>query len=161
MTQNFPVLTALGSDTVPKTGTTPDYWIGYLIDRMTAAQRYNILYTRRRESTTTGQYSIAVDATGGTWSVVINSVTLAGLGHNIGASALQAAVDGMTGVAVGDITVSGGPGASGGATPYKLTLEPNGFLYGQLVPTCTTVASSLTGGAGTAAVTAVMASALM
>ena len=95
--------------------------------------------------------SIAVDATGGTFTVTIEGQTSAAIAFNATAAAVQAALELLPGVGPGDLAVTGGPGAAGGATPYVIAWQ--GRYAGENAPTVTTGAGSLTGGAGTAAVT--------
>lgn len=95
--------------------------------------------------------SIAVDATGGTFTITVEGAATAAIAFNATAAAVQAALELLPGIAPGDLTVTGGPGAAGGATPYVITW--GGRYAGLNAPTITTGAGSLTGGAGTAAVT--------
>jgi hypothetical protein len=95
--------------------------------------------------------SIAVNATGGTFTITIEGQTTAAIAFNATAAAVQAAVQLLPGIGPDDVTVTGGPGAAGGGTPYVLAW--GGRYAGQDAPAVTTGAGSLTGGAGTAAVT--------
>lgn len=95
--------------------------------------------------------SIAVDATGGTFTITIEGQTTAAIAFNATAAQVQAAVELLPGVGPGDLTVTGGPGNAGGTTPYVITW--GGRYAGVDAPAVTTGAGSLTGGAGTAAVT--------
>lgn len=95
--------------------------------------------------------SIAVDATGGTFTITIEGAATAAIAFNATAAAVQAAVNLLPGMRPGDLTWTGGPGASGGATPYVGTW--GGTYAGLDAPAITTGAGSLTGGAATAAVT--------
>jgi len=97
--------------------------------------------------------SIAVDATGGTFTISFGGETTAAIAFNATAAAVQAALELLEDIDKGDITVTGGPGSAGGATPYVIAFNVTG-QYGQTdAPAMTTGAGSLTGGAGTAAVT--------
>lgn len=100
---------------------------------------------------------IAVDATGGTFTITFDGQTTAAIAATATAAAVQAALELLGTVNPGDITVTGGPGAAGGATPYILTF--GGRYLGLNVPAVTTAAGSLTGGAGTATVTTTTAGA--
>lgn len=95
--------------------------------------------------------SIAVDATGGTFTITVEGVATAAIAFNALASAVQTALELLPGIAPGDVTVTGGPGAAGGLTPYVITW--GGRYSGVNAPNFTTAAGSLTGGAATAAVT--------
>ena len=88
--------------------------------------------------------TITVDATGGTFTVSHAGVTTAALAFNVSTSAFTTAMQGLAGP--GTCVVTGGPGSSGGGTPYTLT-----WPFGAAVAP-TTDATSLTGGAGTAVV---------
>ena len=95
--------------------------------------------------------SIAVDATGGTFTITIEGQATAAIAFNATAAAVQAAVELLPGIGPGDLAVTGGPGVAGGGTPYVITW--GGRYQGTDAPPVTTGAGSLTGGAGTAAVT--------
>ena len=88
--------------------------------------------------------TITVDATGGTFTVTHAGSTTAGLAFNVSAAAFTTAMQGLAGP--GTCVVTGGPGSSGGSTPYTLTWP----IGAAVAPT--TDATSLTGGAGTAVV---------
>jgi len=96
--------------------------------------------------------SIAVDATGGTWELVVNgdSSTLTTLGFAITAAALQALLAARVDIGAG-VTVSGGPGDAGGTTPY--VIDWSGSTVKCEPVTVATVPTNLTGGASTAVVT--------
>lgn len=94
--------------------------------------------------------TITVDATGGTFTVTYSGQTTAALAFDITAANLQAALEGLSTIGSGNVTVTGGPGDAGGNTPYSVTFA--GALAGTDVAAMTTNAGSLTGGAGTAAV---------
>lgn len=95
--------------------------------------------------------SIAVNATGGSFTITIEGQTTAAIAFNATAAAVQAAVELLPGIGPNDLTWTGGPGAAGGATPYVGTW--GGRYAGADAPAVTTTAAGLTGGAGTAAVT--------
>lgn len=103
--------------------------------------------------TSTGAvHEIAVDATGGTFTVTWNGYTTDPLDFDVSAGDFSTAMDGITDHA-GDCVVTGGPGDAGGTTPYTFTwADGTGDT-----PTPTTDPSSLTGGAGTADVTTITA----
>ena len=91
--------------------------------------------------------TVTVDATGGTFTVTWNGATTSALAFNVSAADFTTAMA-LVADGAGNVTVTGGPGAAGGGTPYTLT-----WAAGRgNVPAPTTDASSLTGGAGTAAV---------
>lgn len=95
--------------------------------------------------------TITVDASGGTFTITYSGQTTSALAFNITANDMQTALVALSNVAPGDVTVTGGVGASGGGTPYTLTW--NAALGNVAAPT--TNVGSLTGGAGTAAVVTV------
>lgn len=93
---------------------------------------------------------IAVDATGGTFTITYSGQTTSAIAFNAAASAVQAALEALSNLAPGDVVVTGGPGDAGGTTPYVLTF--GGTLAQTDVAEVTTNPASLTGGAGTATV---------
>lgn len=83
--------------------------------------------------------------TGGTFTITVNGQTTAGIAYNAIASAVQSALEALSNVAPGDVTVTGSAGG-----PYTLTFG------GDLADTALTVTSSgasLTGGTTPAATT--------
>lgn len=96
---------------------------------------------------------IAVDATGGVFTVTFSGQTTADLAFDVAAVDFTAALVALSNIAPGDVVVTGGPGDDGGTTPYVLTW--NSALGNVAEPT--TTVTGLTGGAGTAAVTTVTA----
>lgn len=97
---------------------------------------------------------IAVDATGGTFTVTFGGQTTTALAFNVSAADFEVALAALSTVGAADIDVSGGPGVAGGGTPYYLQFVNQ--LGGADVGAVTTGAGSLTGGAGTAAVTVIV-----
>lgn len=96
--------------------------------------------------------TITVNATGGTFTVTWNGTTTSALAFNVSAAAFTTAMA-LVADGAGNVTVTGGPGAAGGGTPYTLT-----WAAGRgNVPAPTTDAALLTGGAGTAAVATITA----
>lgn len=89
--------------------------------------------------------TITINATGGTFTITFDGQTTTALAYNASAAAVQAALEALSNIAPGDVSV----GLTGAV--YTLTFSP-GFYAGGTVPTVTTNAASLTGGAGTAAV---------
>jgi len=92
--------------------------------------------------------SIAVDATGGTFTLTIDGTPVGGaIAFDVPAATLEAAVA----AEVPGSTVTGGPGDAGGNTPYLIT-------YGDCAAhTTVTDPTNLTGGASTADVTTTQA----
>jgi hypothetical protein len=93
---------------------------------------------------------LAIDATGGTFTVTFGANTTAALAYNITAAALQTALAGLASIGAGNVAVSGGPGNAGATAPYVVTFI--GTKAGADQPAMTTSAVSLTGSAHTAAV---------
>jgi hypothetical protein len=93
--------------------------------------------------------NIDVDATGGTFTITWNGQTTAVIAYNAVAATVQAALEALSNINVGDVVVTGGVGQDGGGAPYILTW--NAKLGNVAQPT--TGAGSLTGGGGTATVT--------
>jgi hypothetical protein len=93
--------------------------------------------------------TIRVNATGGTFTISYGSEKTAGVAYNATAAQVQSALEAMPPLK-GNITVTGGPGGSGGGTPYTLTFV--GGLAEKAVTPVTTDRSALTGGAKLASV---------
>lgn len=91
--------------------------------------------------------TITVDAAGGTFTVTFESQTTGNLAFNITASALQTALEGLSSIGAGNVSVTGGPGATN-----PLSVEFIGNLGQTNVNAMTTDPALLTGGAGTAVV---------
>jgi hypothetical protein len=102
---------------------------------------------------TNPSYSVTVDATSGTWTITVEGDTSAAVAFNVSAANLRTAIENLPGVNAGDVTVTGGPGASGGGTPYVVT-----FVAGQYAGTAGPVVSvadvDLAGGGDAVAVVA-------
>jgi len=94
---------------------------------------------------------IAVNATGGTWTLTFNGQTTGALAFNITAAALKTAIEALSTVGAGNTLVTGGPGAAGAPTPYVITFI--GARGGVDQPAITTVATALTGGTPSSAAT--------
>lgn len=99
---------------------------------------------------TNERVQIAVDATGGTYTITFSGGTTAAIAFNASAAAVKSALVLGTPLGVNDVLVTGGPGSAGATTPY--ILEFTGDYGGQDVGAVTTT-PTLTGGATTAAVT--------
>lgn len=100
---------------------------------------------------TSTKLSWVVDATGGTYTITVNGQTTAAIAHSAAAATVQTALETLSSVAVGDVAVSGGPGATA-----ALVAVFGGALAATAVAFSTDPAL-LTGGAGTAAVTTITA----
>jgi hypothetical protein len=118
---------------------------GVALGKITATGLY-APYTPKNESV-----SIAVDATAGNWTVTINGQATGNIAFNATAAAVQAAVELLDDVSPGDITVTGGPGASGGLTPY--VFKWNGDFEDADAPAITAQDVTLTGGGDALTVT--------
>lgn len=77
--------------------------------------------------------------TGGTFTLTLNGQTTSGIAFNAIGSAVQTALEALSNVAPGDVTVTGGAGG-----PYSV--EFGGAYAGVNVPTMTASGTSLTGG---------------
>lgn len=92
---------------------------------------------------------IAVDATGGTYTITYNAQTTAAINFDATAAAVKSALEAISSINVGDIkSVTGGPGDAGATSPYLITWSSK--LGNITAPTTT---PTLTGGAATATVT--------
>jgi len=113
------------------------------------------LYLWARQPTNQTQ-SVTVDATGGTFTLSAHGqardgstdATTPPLAHDATAAQVQSALEALSVIGSGNVTVTGGPGNAGGTTPYLVTFT--GALAGIDVAPLTTDASALTGGAATA-----------
>lgn len=91
--------------------------------------------------------TITINATGGTYTITFEGQTTTAIAYNANAATVQAALEALSNVAPGDVTVTGGPG--GTAT---LTVAFAGAYTATNVTAMTTNAASLTGGTATATV---------
>lgn len=94
---------------------------------------------------------IAVDATGGTFTITWAATTTAAIAFNATAAAVKSALVLATPLGLNDVQVTGGPGNAGATTPY--VLEFTGDYGSQDVTAVTTTATGLTGGGAAANVT--------
>lgn len=99
---------------------------------------------------TNGSATITVKATKGNFKVIVEGDETGNVKYNASAEELQAALNKLGSVNLGDITVTGGPGDAEGKTPYKLAFA--GQYAGAATPTVTTDVSGLEEGTKTAAV---------
>lgn len=88
--------------------------------------------------------SLTIDATGGTFTITYSGQTTSALAFDATGATITTALDALNNLAPGDIVVTGS------STPYTVTY--GGALAGSNVPTITTTATGLTGGASTAVV---------
>ncbi len=79
--------------------------------------------------------------TGGTVTLTLAGQTTAAIPYNATAAAVQTALEALSNVNVGDVTVTGGPGP---ATPWVVTF--GGQYAGENMPEMTASGASLTGG---------------
>ena len=89
--------------------------------------------------------TLTVDATGGTFTLTFDGETTAAIAEAATAAAVQTALEALSNINPGDVTVTG---AAGG--PWTITFA--GQYTGTNVPAMTTGAGSLTGGAQTAVI---------
>lgn len=93
--------------------------------------------------------TMTIDATAGTYTFGFDGETTV-LTFDDTAAAITTQLETMSNVDPGDIVVTGGPGDSGGTTPYVITF--GGQYAGTDVPLCTAVDIDLTGGGDDASV---------
>jgi hypothetical protein len=103
--------------------------------------------------------SLTVDASGGQFKLSFGADTTADLAHDATAAQVQSALRGLSSIGAGNVTVTGGPGGSGGATPYGIFFE--GSLAGTAQSPIVTSSGTapLSGGAATATVRTINAGA--
>lgn len=113
---------------------------GTALGRITGTRRYGPYAANSSEVQT-----VTIDATGGTFTLTFDGETTAAIAENAAAAAVQAALEALSNVNVGDVAVTGSAGG-----PYTVTF--GGQYLGDNVPAMTADAGSLTGGAGTGVV---------
>jgi hypothetical protein len=118
---------------------------GIVLGKITSSGLY-VPYAGRSAEVQT----ITVDATGGNFTLKLDGETTANISATATAAAVKAALETLSNVSPGDVTVTGGPGGAGGATPYSVTF--GGRWLGLDVPTLVATGVSLTGGASTVVV---------
>jgi hypothetical protein len=91
---------------------------------------------------------VTVNATAGTYTLTFSAQTTAPIAFDATASALQTALEDLSNLNPGDVSVSGGPGSSGGLAPY--VVQFSGAQANINVTQMTATNVSLTGGTGTA-----------
>ncbi len=94
--------------------------------------------------------SVAVSATGGTFTIALGGLTTEPLPFDETAAGVQSALEALTTIGAGNVSVSGGPGDGAGSSPYEITFEGN--LAGVNVREVNVDASGLTGGSESATV---------
>lgn len=87
-----------------------------------AADELQQLQFPRDEIKKSEAFSITVDATGGTFDITFNGETAAAIAFDATPSAVQTALEGLTGVTVGDVLVTGSAGAYTVTTAGALAL---------------------------------------
>ena len=97
---------------------------------------------------------VAVDATGGTFTLTFAGSTTVPLAHDVSVAGLRTALEALPGIAVGNVDVTGGPGDAGATSPYGVAFQA--ALAATDVPGMTAGPTLLTGSARTAVVTTVM-----
>lgn len=105
------------------------------------------MFTNLSAAETTGtneQQTITIDATGGTFTITFGGQTTTALAYNASAATVQTALEALSSIGTGNITV--------GLVGLVYTLTFKNDLGRQNVAQVTTNAASLTGGAGTATV---------
>lgn len=110
----------------------------------------NVPYLLSRKAVDAVQ-TLTVDATAGNLRLRYGNDSTGDFAFNVAAATLQSALQALPGIGSGNVTVSGGPGASGGGTPYVITFAS--ALAGKPVTTLEVlpaIGTGLSGGAATA-----------
>lgn len=96
--------------------------------------------------------TVKIDATSGQFKLVFSGQTTADIAFNAAASAVQSALVALSNIDPGDVYVTGGPGNSGGTTPYLVSF---GGQYKDDAPNLTSAAGTtpLAGGGAAATIT--------
>lgn len=113
---------------------------GTVLGRVTATGLYGPYGQNASEVQT-----LTIDATGGTFTLTFDGETTAAIAEAATGATVQAALEALSNIEPGDVAVTG---VAGG--PHTITF--GGRYLGENVPTITTDATSLTGGAGTAVI---------
>lgn len=106
-------------------------------------------------STTDEVQTVTIDATGGTFTLTYSGQTTGAIAYNASTSTVVAALEALSNIGSGEVVVTGGPGSSGGGTPYAVTFT--GTLANTNLDAMTANAGSLTGGAATATIDTLVA----
>jgi hypothetical protein len=97
------------------------------------------------------QQSVAVDATGGEFTLTFQSKTTSPIAFDATAAQVQVELEALETIKAGNVSVSGGPGSVGAANPYIISFT--GDFAGANVAQIAADGSALTGGASTATAT--------
>jgi hypothetical protein len=97
--------------------------------------------------------SVAVSATGGEFTLVLGGLSTESIPFDASAATVESELEALSTIGAGNVSVSGGPADSGGASPYLITFK--GDLDGVDVAEMTADATLLSGGASTATMTTV------
>lgn len=118
----------------------PDGYLrsGQVLGKITATGKYGPYGASPSEVQT-----VQVDGTAGDFTLTFDGETTAAIAFNATAAAMQTALEALSNVNPGDVTVTGGPGGAGGTTPYTVTF--GGQYVGVNVPQMTST-NNLTGG---------------
>jgi hypothetical protein len=97
--------------------------------------------------------SVKIDATGGQFKLTFEGQQTANIAYNATAAKVREELEALSNIAPGDVEVTGGPGNSGGTTPYvvKFLLAYAGTNVGQM--TVANGTSPLSGGGAAGTVT--------
>jgi hypothetical protein len=88
--------------------------------------------------------TLTVKATAGNYKLTFESQTTANIAFNATAATVQSALESLSTIGAGNVTVSGGPGDGGGTTPYTITFT--NALAGRAISEITSNTTGLTAG---------------
>jgi hypothetical protein len=94
--------------------------------------------------------AVTIAATGGTFTLSLQGQETVALPFNASTAVVQAALESVPAVGVGNVAVSGGPGDATGSDPYLVTFV--GGFHGQTVPLLKVDGAALTGSSTEASV---------
>lgn len=122
-------------------------------DTTPAAALGDLVYVKADNTLTTNAITdeietLTVSATGGTYKLTYSGQETGTINHNAAPATVQTALEALSNIAPGDVTVTGGVGNAGGTNPYVITF--GGALKDANITQITADSTSLTGGAGTA-----------
>jgi hypothetical protein len=93
---------------------------------------------------------VAVDATGGTFTLSFNGASTGALAFDASSDTVRRSLEDLRTIKAGNVAVSGGPGNAGATTPYEVTFTVD--FAGANVAQLTAAGAGLTGGGASASV---------
>lgn len=146
------VLMVGGKHEVPISATKGHAPVGTSVDDLLYIAAADNAISRNAAATGTNEVQeVKVDGTGGTHRLEFDGELTDKLAPGLTAAELLAEMEELSNIQPGDLTITGGPGDSGGTTPYVFTFT--GQYAGTNVPAVISVEEELTGGGAAVTVT--------